>query len=81
MQRNLRPYLMFLADKMVPTEERGVRRAIAFSELLQHQHLVKCMGQWEADDIIYVGGQLKWLFIVVQQLYSMTISYSSRRDN
>jgi len=44
-----------VTDKMVPAEERGVRRSIAFSELLDHPNLVKCMGQWEADDAIYVG--------------------------
>jgi hypothetical protein len=43
------------ADKMVPAEERGVRRSIAFSELLQHPNLVRCMGQWEEADTIYVG--------------------------
>jgi hypothetical protein len=32
-----------------------VRRAIAFSELLQHPNLVRMMGTWESDDIIFVG--------------------------
>jgi hypothetical protein len=40
---------------MVPAEERGVRRSIAFSELLRHPNLVRCMGQWEEADTIYVG--------------------------
>eukprot|EP00879_Flechtneria_rotunda_P028221 GHRR01030310.1.p1 GENE.GHRR01030310.1~~GHRR01030310.1.p1 ORF type:complete len:256 (+),score=66.20 GHRR01030310.1:1141-1908(+) len=40
--------------KMVPAEERGVRRSIAFSELLRHPNLVRCVGQWEETDIIYV---------------------------
>ncbi|WIA20932.1 hypothetical protein OEZ85_005274 [Tetradesmus obliquus] len=40
--------------KTVPAEERGVRRSIAFSELLRHPNLVRCMGQWEEADIIYV---------------------------
>eukprot|EP00775_Hariotina_reticulata_P006582 gene6582-6810_t len=44
----------FDKHKMVPAEERGVRRSIAFSELLHHPNLVKCMGQWEAEDAIYV---------------------------
>lgn len=42
-------------DKMLPAEERGVRRAIAFSELLQHPNLVRMMGTWESDDTIFVG--------------------------
>jgi hypothetical protein len=32
-----------------------VRRAIAFAELLQHPNLVRMMGTWESDDIIFVG--------------------------
>lgn len=32
-----------------------MRRSIAFSELLRHPNLVRCMGQWEEADIIYVG--------------------------
>ncbi|KAF6262064.1 hypothetical protein COO60DRAFT_1699492 [Scenedesmus sp. NREL 46B-D3] len=40
--------------KMVPVEERGVRRSIAFCELLRHPNLVRCMGQWEEADTIYV---------------------------
>lgn len=42
-------------DKMLPADERGVRRAIAFSELLQHPNLVRLMGTWESDDTIFVG--------------------------
>jgi hypothetical protein len=40
---------------MLPAEERGVRRAIAFAELLQHPNLVRMKGTWESDDIIFVG--------------------------
>jgi hypothetical protein len=47
--------LFAVADKMVPAEERGVRRSIGFSELLRHPNLVRCMGQWEEADTIYVG--------------------------
>jgi hypothetical protein len=43
------------ADKMLPAEERGVRRSIAFSELLQHPNLVRLMGTWESDEFIFVG--------------------------
>lgn len=32
-----------------------MRRAIAFSELLQHPDLVRMMGTWESDDTIFVG--------------------------
>ena len=40
---------------MLPAEERGVRRSIAFSELLQHPNLVRLMGTWESDEHIFVG--------------------------
>jgi hypothetical protein len=43
------------ADKMLPAEERGVRRAIAFSELLQHPNLVRMLGTWETDETIFMG--------------------------
>lgn len=32
-----------------------MRRAIAFAELLKHPNLVRMMGTWESDDIIFVG--------------------------
>lgn len=48
------------ADKMLPAEERGVRGAIAFSELLQHPNLVRMMGTWESHDIIFVGKHKVW---------------------
>jgi hypothetical protein len=46
---------MLPADKMLPAEERGVRRAIAFAELLQHPNLVRMLGTWETDETIFVG--------------------------
>ena len=44
------------ADKMTPAQERGVRRALGFAETLDHPSLVRCMGNWEDEDIIYIGG-------------------------
>lgn len=43
------------AGKMTPKQERGVRRALGFAETLQHSALVRCMGNWECDDYIYIG--------------------------
>lgn len=40
---------------MTPAQERGVRRALAFAELLDHPSLVRCMGNWECEDFIYIG--------------------------
>jgi len=42
-------------DKMTPAQERGVRRALAFAEMLDHPSLVRCMGNWECEDYIYIG--------------------------
>lgn len=43
------------AAKMTPKQERGVRRALGFAETLEHPGLVRCMGNWECDDYIYIG--------------------------
>ena len=32
-----------------------MRRALAFAETLEHPGLVRCMGNWECDDFIYIG--------------------------
>jgi hypothetical protein len=42
------------ADKMQVSDIRGVHRALAFAESLEHEHLVKVKGTWEMDDMIYV---------------------------
>jgi hypothetical protein len=40
---------------MTPAQEQGVRRAIAFAEMLDHPALIRCMGNWECKDFIYIG--------------------------
>jgi hypothetical protein len=40
---------------MTTAQERGVRRALAFAETLDHPSLVRCLGNWECEDFIYIG--------------------------
>lgn len=42
------------AEKMLMSDERSVRRALAFASSLKHDNLTKIMGTWEADDALYI---------------------------
>ncbi|KAG2432988.1 hypothetical protein HXX76_008716 [Chlamydomonas incerta] len=44
----------FEKDKMSLSDERGVRRALAFAQMLEHQHLVRCCGTWEDEKALYI---------------------------
>lgn len=35
-------------------DERGVRRALAFAQMLEHPHLVRCCGTWEDEKALYI---------------------------
>lgn len=35
-------------------DERGVRRALAFAHMLEHQHIVRCCGSWEDEKALYI---------------------------
>uniref|UniRef100_A0A7S0WKQ3 Protein kinase domain-containing protein n=1 Tax=Chlamydomonas leiostraca TaxID=1034604 RepID=A0A7S0WKQ3_9CHLO len=39
---------------MLMSDERAVRRALAFGESLHHENLTKIMGTWEAEDALYI---------------------------
>ncbi|EFJ44233.1 hypothetical protein VOLCADRAFT_44254, partial [Volvox carteri f. nagariensis] len=34
--------------------ERGVRRALHFAEVLNHEHIVQCCGLWEDEQALYI---------------------------
>ncbi|PNH03336.1 hypothetical protein TSOC_010613 [Tetrabaena socialis] len=40
--------------KMDVSDERGVRRSLAFAQMLEHEHLVRCCGTWEDEAALYV---------------------------
>ncbi|KAG2448738.1 hypothetical protein HYH02_006092 [Chlamydomonas schloesseri] len=44
----------FEKEKMSLADERGVRRALAFAQMLEHQHLVRCCGTWEDEKALYI---------------------------
>lgn len=35
-------------------DERGVRRALAFAHMLEHEHIVRCCGSWEDEKALYI---------------------------
>ncbi|GIL71258.1 hypothetical protein Vretifemale_1856 [Volvox reticuliferus] len=35
-------------------DERGVRRALHFAEVLEHEHIVQCCGLWEDEQALYI---------------------------
>ncbi|GFR45653.1 hypothetical protein Agub_g7064 [Astrephomene gubernaculifera] len=44
----------FEKEKMSLTDERGVRRALAFAQELHHDHIVRCCGTWEDEEALYI---------------------------
>ncbi|KAG2498335.1 hypothetical protein HYH03_003595 [Edaphochlamys debaryana] len=44
----------FEKAKMSSNDERGVRRALAFAQMLEHEHLTRCCGTWEDEEAIYI---------------------------
>lgn len=50
---------------MTPAQERGVRRALAFAEALDHPALVRCVGAFELDDAVCIGAHEGEVVVVV----------------
>ncbi|GLC37330.1 hypothetical protein PLESTM_000569200 [Pleodorina starrii] len=44
----------FEKGKMSLSDERGVRRALHFAEVLEHEHIVQCCGLWEDEEALYI---------------------------
>ncbi|GLI59304.1 hypothetical protein VaNZ11_001157 [Volvox africanus] len=44
----------FDKGKMNLADERGVRRALHFAEVLEHEHIVQCCGLWEDEQALYI---------------------------
>ncbi|KXZ51578.1 hypothetical protein GPECTOR_12g541 [Gonium pectorale] len=44
----------FEKDKMSTGDERGVRRALAFAQMLEHEHIMQCCGTWEDESALYI---------------------------
>ncbi|GIL46486.1 hypothetical protein Vafri_3454 [Volvox africanus] len=44
----------FEKGKMNLADERGVRRALHFAEVLEHEHIVQCCGLWEDEQALYI---------------------------
>ena len=39
---------------MPAAEERNVRRALDFQQMLTHENVIKCLGTWEDEEALYV---------------------------
>lgn len=39
---------------MTLADERGVRRALAFAQSLEHENIVHCCGTWEDEEALYI---------------------------